>query len=58
MSVAEWETAYNQLKALIGVIPSTSTDTNVSAVRTAVQSALTAARTGLVAALNAESTPS
>lgn len=55
MSVAEWETAYNQLKALIGVIPSTSTDTNVAAVRTAVQSALTAARTGLVSALNAES---
>lgn len=55
MTVAEWETAYNQLKALIGVIPSTSTDTNVTAVRTAVQSALTAARTGLVAALNAES---
>lgn len=54
MTVAEWETAYNQLKALIAVIPASSTDTNVTALRSNVTSALTTARTGLVSALNAE----
>lgn len=55
MTVSEWETAYNQLKTLLAVIPSNSDDTNTNNLRNAVNTAYSNARTGLVAALNSES---